>query len=172
MKGGLKFADRITTVSRPTPARSRRRNFGFGLDGVIRSRQVDVVGHPQRVDPQGVDPGAGHGAGHALRRRSAGGEGGLQGGAATRGGLDRRPDAPLLALVSRLTSQKGLDLVLGALPGFLRAETQLMVVGTGDVALENAFRDACKAHPGRVAVRLVYDEVLAHPRHRAVPTRS
>jgi starch synthase len=77
-------------------------------------------------------------------------------------GLAPKADAPLLGLVSRLTSQKGLDLLLGALPGLLRRGGQLALQGTGDPALEAAFVAAAQAHPGAVAVRIGYDEALAH----------
>jgi starch synthase len=77
-------------------------------------------------------------------------------------GLAVAADAPLFAVVSRLTPQKGLDLVLGALPGLLARGAQLIVVGTGEIAFESALREACRAHPQAVAVRLVYDEGLAH----------
>jgi starch synthase len=72
------------------------------------------------------------------------------------------PKAPLFGVVSRLTSQKGLDLVLAALPALLADGAQLAVQGSGDAALEAAFVAATAAHPGRVAVRLGYDEAFAH----------
>jgi starch synthase len=77
-------------------------------------------------------------------------------------GLDARADAPLLGVVSRLTWQKGLDLVLAALPMLLREGAQLVVQGSGDAGLEAAFSDAAKAYPGQVATRIAYDEALAH----------
>ena len=81
-------------------------------------------------------------------------------------GLRLEPEAPLFALVSRLTSQKGLDLVLQALPNVLQGPAeggvQLAVQGNGDPGLEAAFLAAAAAHPGRVAVRTRYDEPLAH----------
>jgi starch synthase len=162
MKGGLKFCDRITTVS-PNYAREiATPEFGFGLDGVIRSRHADVSGILNGVDPGVWSPA--HDTALAARYDADRLEGKAACKAALRqeAGLDASGDAPLLAVVSRLTAQKGLDLVLGALGGLLARGTQLMVVGTGDPGLEAAFRDACKAHPGRVAVRFVYDEALAH----------
>ena len=77
-------------------------------------------------------------------------------------GLAVEPDAPLLGVVSRLTSQKGLDLVLSVLPELIRMGGQLVVQGTGEAALEAAFRMAASAHPGRVGVLLGYDEIGAH----------
>ena len=77
-------------------------------------------------------------------------------------GLAEQADAPLLGVVSRLTSQKGLDLVLSALPEIVRLGGQLVVQGTGEASLEAAFRMAADAHPGRVGVLLGYDENGAH----------
>ena len=77
-------------------------------------------------------------------------------------GLAIDAQAPLLAIVSRLTAQKGLDLLLQALPELLAHGVQLAVQGTGDAALEAAFIAAAQAHAGRVAVRIAYDESLAH----------
>jgi len=162
MKGGLKFADRITTVS-PSYAREiATPEFGAGLDGVIRSRQADVTGILNGVDYAVWNPERDT----ALAARYSADR--LEGKAACKEALQREmglaadAGAPLLAVVSRLTSQKGLDLVIGALGGLLARGAQLVVVGTGDAGLEAAFREAAHAHPGRVAVRLTYDEVLAH----------
>ena len=77
-------------------------------------------------------------------------------------GLDVDDDALLVTVVSRLTAQKGLDLVLAALPDLLHAGVQLAVQGTGEPALEAAFGMAMQAHPGRVQVHIGYDEARAH----------
>jgi starch synthase len=77
-------------------------------------------------------------------------------------GLSIRSDAPLFAVVSRLSQQKGLDLLLEALPALLEAGGQLVLLGSGDAALESAFREAARAHPTAVGVQVGYDEALAH----------
>jgi starch synthase len=77
-------------------------------------------------------------------------------------GLALDPAAPLFGVVSRLTSQKGLDLVLAALPALVHDGAQFIIQGSGEPALESAFRAAQQTHPGRVATRIGYDEVLAH----------
>ncbi len=162
MKAGLKFADRVTTVS-PTYAREiATAEFGFGLDGVIRGRGTDVSGVLNGVDGAVWNPatdtaiparyGAGKLAGKARCKFA------LQ----TELNLAPRADAPLFGVVSRLTSQKGLDLVLAALPGLLERGGQLTLQGAGDPALEAAFVAAAKANPGAVSVRIGYDEAFAH----------
>jgi starch synthase len=77
-------------------------------------------------------------------------------------GLDLLPDAPLFSLVGRLTEQKGLPLVLGGVEEVVGGGGQLLVLGSGDTALEHALAAQAQAHPGRMAVRLDYDEALAH----------
>src|SRR5258705_8084296 len=77
-------------------------------------------------------------------------------------GLAEKPDAPLFGVVSRLTAQKGFDLVLGALPGLVQRGSQLALQGSGEPGLEAAFREAAKAQPQQVAVRIGYDEAFAH----------
>jgi starch synthase len=162
MKGGLKFADRITTVS-PSYAREiATPEFGAGLDGVIRSRQPDLSGILNGVDPEVWNPAGDTALATRYDAERLEGKADCKGALQREMALDPDPSAPLLAVISRLTSQKGLDLVLGALPGLLARGAQLVVVGTGDAALEAAFRSAAEAHAGRVAVRVVYDEVLAH----------
>jgi starch synthase len=162
MKAGLKFADRVTTVS-PTYAREiATPEFGMGLEGVIRGRGGDVSGILNGIDARVWDPASDT----ALAQRY--GLGQLQGKAVCKAALQKQygladdAGAPLLGVVSRLTSQKGLDLVLSVLPEIIRMGGQLVVQGTGEPALEAAFRMAADAHPGRVGVLLGYDEIGAH----------
>jgi starch synthase len=162
MKAGLKFAQRITTVS-PTYAREiGTHEFGFGLDGVIRSRGGDVSGVLNGVDGAVWDPATDTGIVARYSAAQLAGKASCKQALQTELGLAPRADAPVFGVVSRLTSQKGLDLVLGALPGLLKRGGQLALQGTGDAALEAAFVAAAKAHPGEVAVRIGYDEAFAH----------
>ena len=162
MKAGLNFADRITTVS-PTYAREiATHEFGCGLDGVIRARAKDVSGILNGIDEERWNPAtdpalttrydAARPQGKIECRRALQRELGLQ--------VD--DDALLLTVVSRLTAQKGLDLVLSALPALVRSGVQFALQGQGDAALEAAWRMAQQAHPGRVAVVIGYDEARAH----------
>ncbi len=162
MKAGLKFAQRVTTVSPTYATEIATHEFGFGLDGVIRGRGGDVRGILNGVDGKVWDPE--HDVG-LLTRYSAldlSGKARCKQALQAELGLEQRADVPLFCVVSRLTSQKGLDLVLGALPGLMRRGGQLGLQGTGDAGLETAFAAAAQAHPGRVAVRIGYDEAFAH----------
>ncbi len=162
LKAGLVHADRITTVS-PSYAREiATAEFGCGLDGVIRSRGADVSGILNGIDEDLWNPATDA----AIRARYAPND--LAGKAACRRalqeelGLDRDADALLLTVVSRLTSQKGLDLLIATLEPLVHAGIQLALQGTGDPALESAFRMAQDAHPGRVQARFEWDEDRAH----------
>jgi len=162
MKAGLKFADRITTVS-PTYAREiATPEFGAGLEGVIRSRGADVSGILNGIDTAVWNPATDTALAQPYDAQQ------LRGKAACKAALQRRfelpasADTPLLGVVSRLTPQKGLDLLLAALPDVLRSGSQLVVQGTGDPALEAAWLAASRSHPGSVGVRLGYDEAGAH----------
>jgi len=166
MKAGLKYAQRITTVS-PTYAREiATEPFGCGLDGVIRARGVDVSGILNGVDGEVWNPATDPLTTAPYSADRLDGKALCKAALQQELGLNVDAGAPLFAVVSRLTSQKGLDLLLDALPALLDSSAaggpQLAVQGNGDPALEAAFAQAAAMHPGRVAVRLVYDEALAH----------
>jgi starch synthase len=162
MKAGLKFADRITTVS-PTYAREiATHEFGVGLEGVIRGRGGDVSGILNGIDTSVWNPAADSALAAPYDAARPDGKARNKAALQQRFGLQAGAEAPLFGLVSRLTAQKGLDLVLAALPDLVRMGAQLVVQGTGEAGLEAALRDAAAAHPGRVAVHLGYDEPGAH----------
>ena len=162
MKAGLKYAQRITTVS-PTYAKEiATPEFGSGLDGVIRERVGHVSGILNGVDGAIWNPEKDTSLVARYTAQDFRGKALCKQALQTELGLDVQADAPVFGLVSRLTSQKGIDLLLGALPGLLRQGGQLALQGTGDAALESAFTAASQAHPGRVAVRIGYDEAFAH----------
>lgn len=162
MKAGLKFADRITTVS-PSYAREiATHEFGCGLDGVIRGRGSDVSGILNGIDPEVWNPATDPAIAQRYSAEQPAGKAVCKAALQAEFGLKADPDAPLLLALSRLSSQKGLDLILSALPQCLEQGTQLVVQGAGDPALEAAFRMAAAAHPGRVAVHIGYDEARAH----------
>jgi starch synthase len=158
----LKYAQRITTVSPTYAAEIATPEFGSGLDGVIRGRAGHVSGILNGVDGAVWNPEKDTGLPARYSARDFRGKVLCKQALQNEMGLDAQPDAPVFGVVSRLSAQKGLDLVLGALPGLLRRGGQLALQGTGDPALESAFVAAAQAHPGRVAVRIGYDEALAH----------
>lgn len=157
LKAGMVTADRITTVSPNYAAELMRPEFGMGLQGVMAARAEVVSGILNGVDEGLWSPEAaahpysvGRLAGKARNRADLCAEFGLE------------VSGPLAILVSRLTDQKGIDLLPGAVPAFVAAGGGLAVLGSGDPGLEAALTALAAAHPGRVSVRIGYDEGLSH----------
>ena len=162
IKAGLKFAERVTTVSPNYAQEIRTPELGSGLDGVVRARGADVSGILNGVDPEVWNPETDRELVARYGPAQLAGKAQCKAALQQALGLTVDADAPLFAVVSRLTSQKGLDLVLEALPDLLDLGAQFAVQGSGDAVLEHAFRQAMAKRPGRVAVRLGYDEGFAH----------
>ena len=162
MKAGLQFADHVTTVS-PSYAREiATPEFGCGLDGAIRGRGAQVSGILNGIDESIWDPATDTAIAERYDAMRPAGKRACRKALQAELGLLADGDALLLVVVSRLTSQKGLDLLLASLPELLRMGVQLAVQGTGDPVLEAAFGMAQLAHPGRVQVHIGYDEGRAH----------
>jgi starch synthase len=160
LKAGVRLADRITTVSPTYAAEICTPERGMGMDGLLHGRADRLSGILNGIDIEVWNPATDALIPHAYAD--------LEGRAVNRGALQARlqldpdPDATLFAVVSRLSWQKGLDLLLDALPVLLAEGGQLAVLGSGDPALEQGFARAAAANPGRVACVLGYDERLAH----------
>lgn len=162
LKGGLMWSDRITTVS-PTYAREiTTPTYGLGFEGILAARREHLTGILNGVDLDVWDPAtdpslaktykAGDTAGRAANRRRL----------LDHFGLSMLDDAPLFCIVTRLTAQKGVDLLLGALPRLLAHGAGLVALGSGDPRLEMGLRAAAHHHPQRVGVKIGYDEGLSH----------
>jgi starch synthase len=162
MKAGLNFADRITTVS-PSYAREiTTPEFGCGVEGVIQARQQVLSGVLNGVDSDVWNPESDEAIVAQYGVESLNRKGLCKADLQKALGLAIAPKAPLFGVVSRLTSQKGLDLVLDALPMLLSRGAQLAVQGSGDASLQIEFEAAALAYPGQIAVNLGYDENFAH----------
>lgn len=162
LKAGLFYADKLTTVS-PTYAHEiQGSEQGCGLDGLLRSRAHDLSGILNGVDDAVWNPASDPLIPKPYDERSMAGK--LKGKTALQqeAGLTIQNDAPLFCVVSRLTEQKGLHLVLEALPEIVGRGGQIMLLGSGDSSLEAAFSAAAAAHPQAVAVKIGYDEQLSH----------
>jgi len=156
LKTGLVTADRITTVS-PTYAREiLTPEFGMGLQGVLRERRADLTGILNGIDTAAWDPQTDP---NITPYNQARGKAPNRAALLTEFGLPEG-NGPLCIVISRLTEQKGLDLLLAALPGLTDRGGRLALLGSGDPALEAAWR-AAAAHPN-VSVRIGYDEPLSH----------
>jgi starch synthase len=162
MKGGLGFADRITTVS-PTYAREiQTPEQGCGLDGLLRRRAGVLSGILNAVDDQVWNPATDAFLPHRFEHRQLAGKMRCKTVLQAQLGLAPGAETPLFVVVSRLTEQKGLHLVLGGIDALLAQGGQLALLGSGDAGLESAFRERATAAPRSVSVTLGYSEPLAH----------
>ncbi len=163
MKAGLFYADRLTTVSPTYASEIQTPAFGRGFDGLLRGRADVLTGILNGVDPQIWSPES-----DALLPKAYGIDDAAAGKAAAKAVLERRfgltpaADAPLFGAVTRLTGQKGFDLLLAALPGLIDLGARLVLLGSGDAGLEAGFTAMAEAYRGRVGVVLGYDEALSH----------
>ena len=157
LKAGLVTADRITTVSPTYAAELMRAEYGMGLQGVIGARAGVVSGILNGVDTGVWSPGA-----EAVPYTAAAMKGKAQNRAALCDEFGLEVPGPLAIVVSRLTDQKGIDLMAGTIPDFIEAGGGLVVLGSGDPVLEGVMRGLSERFAGRVGLRLGYDEGLSH----------
>ena len=160
LKGGLVFSDLLTTVSRTYAHEIRTAAFGAGLEGVLEERSPDLHGVVNGIDYEVWNPETDG----AIAKRYGPGE--LEGKAICRQALEdemglARGRGPIIGMVTRLAAQKGLDLTLEALPGILAAGARLVLLGSGEAPLEEAFVAAARLQPKQVAVRIGYREEVA-----------
>ncbi|HET9978501.1 MAG TPA: glycogen synthase GlgA, partial [Burkholderiaceae bacterium] len=162
LKAGLQYADRITTVS-PSYAREiQTLEFGAGLDGLLRERSAVLSGILNGVDDAVWNPATDEAIAARYSADKPAGKAACKAALQRECGLDVRDDALLFAAVTRLTEQKGLQLLLPAIDELVARGGQLVVLGSGDAALEGALRRAATQHPNAVALRQGYDEALSH----------
>jgi len=162
MKAGLYYADHITTVS-PTYAQEiQTPEQGCGLDGLLRSRANELTGILNAVDESVWNPATDAAIPNTFDAQKPAGKARCKAALQQELGLAVAADAPLFGVVSRLTEQKGLHLVLAVLDHLIARGGQLVVLGTGDAALEAAFKARAFANPQSVSVRIGYDEAYAH----------
>ena len=162
MRAGLYHATKLTTVSPTYADEIKTAEGGFGLDGVLRFRGGDLVGILNGIDDDSWDPARDGALPANYSAADMKGKAACKAKLQAHFGLAVRPEVPVFGVVSRLASQKGLDLLADALPAVMeRMDIQLVLLGTGEVRLENSFRWAAEAYRGRCGVRLGFDGRLA-----------
>ena len=167
MLGALHYADAITTVS-PTYANEiQTPEFGEGLDGVLRERSYALQGILNGIDVAGFDPATDKriAANYTVEDRS--GKAVCKAKLQEELGLEVRDDRPLMVMVTRLTRQKGLDLVMYALDRILSGGVQVAVLGTGDRDYEDGLRYFQDKYPGTMAARIEFDPALSQRMYAA-----
>lgn len=161
LKGGLVFADLLTTVSPTYSEEIQTAEYGFGLDGVLRERKHVLHGIVNGIDADIWNPAKDvyvpvH---YSLSDMS--------GKAQCKKALQqelrlRRQKVPLLGVIARLTNQKGIDLVIDIIPELMELNVQMAILGTGEASYEHQVRKLADEYPGKIAFRNVFDERLAH----------
>lgn len=167
MLGALRYADAITTVS-PTYANEiQTPEFGEGLDGVLRERSYALQGILNGIDVAGFDPATDKriAANYTVEDRS--GKAICKAKLQEELGLEVRDDRPLMVMVTRLTRQKGMDLVMYALDRILAGGVQVAVLGTGDRDYEDGLRYFQDKYPGTMAARIEFDPALSQRMYAA-----
>jgi 1,4-alpha-glucan branching enzyme len=162
LKSGLVFADKITTVS-PTYAQEiRTREYGFGLEGIFQKRAKDVVGILNGADYEIWNPQSDPFLARNFTADDLSGKQVCKADLQYIFDLPQDPNVPMLAIVSRLADQKGLDLVDALLDRLLQKDVQFVLLGTGDKRYVDHFKTAARQYSGKIGVSISFDEVLAH----------
>ncbi len=161
LKAGLQYSDAITTVSPTYADEIRTPAFGMGLDGLLRGRGDAVQGIVNGIDSSEWDPATDPHLAANFSLRSLGSRTGNRRAIEKRFGL-KRGKGPIFALISRLTWQKGIDLIVDSIEHIVAHGARLVVLGSGDSAFEGALLGAAHRHRGQIGVVTGYDEPLAH----------
>lgn len=162
LKAGLVFADHITTVSPTYAAEIQTPEQGCGLDGVLRARSASVTGILNGIDERVWNPATDPHIAANYDARRLSGKRACKAALQREMGLAQDPEIPLFALVARLATQKGFDLLDEAFDDLLRKPLQLVLLGAGDRRYETRFRELVARYPGKAAFRVGFDEPLAH----------
>ncbi len=162
LKAGLYYADHITTVS-PNYAREiQKEPLGFGMQGLLAHRRKQLTGIVNGIDTKDWNPATDRHLIQAYDADNIAGKAANKRVLQEKMGLALDPATPLLGIISRITHQKGLDLLLKVAPHLLEEPVQIVLLGTGDAVLEEGFRKLARAHPGKVAAMIGFDEGLSH----------
>lgn len=161
LKGGILFADTVTTVSQSYAAEIKTPEFGWGLDGVLRERSASLHGVLNGIDTQAWNPASDNLIPASYTWKNLAGKAVCKARLLEEMGLPQGGE-PILGLVSRLTDQKGMSLLVETLDGMLDNNVKLVALGSGSAHYEDYFRALAARRPDRVAVRIGYDEGLAH----------
>ncbi len=162
LKAGLRYADRVTTVS-PTYANEiLTPEFGCGMEGVLRQRRDDFVGILNGIDNSLWDPAVDAMLPRTFHLSDISGKRACKAALQQEMGLAVMPDTPLIGFVSRITHQKMADVILEALPWLCAQDVQFVAVGEGDQAMEAGFDQARELYSANAAVIVGYDESIAH----------
>ncbi len=162
LKGGILFADAITTVSRRYAQEIQTPEYGCGLDGVLRLRRNSIQGILNGVDDSVWNPETDSHLAQTYGATSLKGKSTCKKALVLELQLSSLGRKPILSIVSRFAQQKGLDLVLGAMPIMLKKNLRFAILGNGDSLYEEGLRQWAARHPTQIGLRIGFDEGLAH----------
>jgi starch synthase len=162
IKGGLAFADAITTVSPSYAKEIQTPAFGCGLDGLLRARRSDLTGILNGIDTDEWNPGNDKLIAHNYNRRTLHQKVNNKLALQAQLGLPVNADIPMLGFIGRLVEQKGIDLILDQLGQMLSHDCQLVVLGSGFAHYEQALTSLAEQQPHKVSITIGYNEALAH----------
>lgn len=161
LKAGILYATAVSTVSPRYAREIQTPEFGCGLDGLLRSRAGVLHGIMNGVDYASWDPAGDTLIPAPFAAADLSGKKTCREGLLRTFGLEAGPDVPVIGMVSRLAGQKGLDIVCAALPELFALDLRLVILGTGDVMIQDQLIEAQKTHPTRLGLRIAFDEKVA-----------
>ncbi|MDA3863130.1 MAG: glycogen synthase GlgA [Deltaproteobacteria bacterium] len=162
LKGGIYHSTLINTVSTTYSHEIQTPERGEGLDGVLRDRGASLYGILNGIDEKAWDPATDKYLDYHFSKNSLEGKGKCKTALQKKLGLEQRSDRPLVAIISRLAYQKGLDVVASVIKRLLEFDLQFVLVGTGDSQLENYYRSLNKFYPGKFKAIIDFNTPLAH----------
>ena len=162
LKGGIIFSDIINTVSKKYSEEIQTPEFGYGLDGILRTRKKDLYGIVNGIDYGDWSPETDHFLPARYTTTDTANKGACKRALQEAFGLPQEEGTPLLATISRLADQKGFDLIAKALPEIADLGIQYVILGTGERKYHELFTDLGKSYPKTFAVKIAYDNALAH----------
>lgn len=162
MKAGIQYADHLSTVSRQYAHEIRTPEFGCGLEGVLEDRATHLTGILNGVDYAVWNPQTDSLIPARYSAADLRGKEKCKAALQTRLGLPEKPGTPMVGMITRLVDQKGLDLLADVFTDLMKLDIQLAILGTGDDKYHTFLTRAAEKYPGRVGVRLAFDDELAH----------
>lgn len=162
LKAGLYFADKITTVSPSYALEIQTEEQGCGLSGLLHSRRHDLYGVLNGVDPQVWSPEQDKNIAENFSIKSMSGKATCRQALQSHVGITQQAEQPIFTIVSRLTEQKGLHLVVDGIYDIINRGGQVVILGSGEHEIEAAFAHVASKHPESVAIQFGYDELHAH----------
>ncbi|MDP3687844.1 MAG: glycogen synthase GlgA, partial [Sulfurimicrobium sp.] len=162
LKAGLFYANHITTVSPTYAEEIQQEPLGFGMQGLLAHRYLDLTGIVNGIDGHEWNPATDKLLAHNYSADNLAGKAANKRALQHKLGLTENPDIPLLGVISRLTHQKGLDLLPAIAPFLLEYPVQIVILGSGEAGLEESFLHLAQSHPDQVAAVIGFNETLSH----------